>query len=441
MSLVKTSQPSRRKLSLILVGIAAVLIFLVTQSQAIIDNLYLRYVDFKWSQVDLADLSKNDELQDGFPDRWFPRTWNNGRAVFRTESEEVHSGNLSVLVEKTSNRGVASLSQIYVVPEGAIGVSLSVFAKGAGGAAQIRFIFEDQLNPVNGGWQGIPPQEVWQQYQVDKPLPDDVRQVEILLRSNGITYFDDAFFGFRFENGEISNILENTGFEIDGVVQDPLIWWQEHAVLPDMRNVPDNALAGELPFLNILDMLNGRYENIVQRIAQQQESCSTTPEMTSWLLDLAPEVGKAGGASAKEKLFQLAISLAPSCPQPYAQLGRLYEENGVYLSAAKQYRIAAELAGETPLAGYYYFNEGLIHVRHTGNLEEAIFTLEKAETLEAWVTGIVFHGASAYHLGLAYKNAGLEEEAAKSFQRVIDCDFCAYYQDGAEAELAALESG
>jgi tetratricopeptide (TPR) repeat protein len=440
MSLVKTSQLFRHKLSLILVSITAVLLFLVTQSQALIDNLYLRYVDYKWNQVELSGLSKNDELQDGFPDRWLPRTWNSGRAVFRSESSEVHSGNYSVRVEKTSTRGVAGLSQTYVVPDGAVGVSLSVFAKGAGGAAQIRFIFEDQINPVNGGWQAIPPQEVWQQYQVDKPLPDDVRQVEVLLRSNGITYFDDAFFGFRLENGEMPNILENAGFEIDGIVQDPLIWWQEHAVLPDMRNVPDKALAGELPFLNILDMLNGRYENIHQRIALQSASCSTTPEMTSWLLDLAPEIGAEGGASAKEKLFQLAISLAPNCPQPYAQLGRLYEENGVYVSAAEQYRLAAELSGDTPLAGYYYFNEGLIHVRHTGNLEEAIFTLEKAETLEAWVTGIVFQGASAYHLGLAYKNAGLEEEAAKSFQRVIDCDFCVYYQEGAKAELAALES-
>jgi tetratricopeptide (TPR) repeat protein len=438
MTVLQNLGPNRARWVLILVIILAVLLLLVTQFQTLVQNLYLRYIDYKWNSVELTGFTQNNQLQDGFPDDWLPRTWNNGRAVFQNETNEVRTGSFAVLVEKTSSGGVVALTQNITVPEGATDVTLQVFAKGDGGAAQIRYIFEGQTNAVNGGWQDIPPQETWRNYQVTKQIPAEVQQIEVHFRSHGRTYFDDAFLEFGRTGLAGANLLNNPGFEVDGLNQDPFVWWQEHANLPEVDPIPETVLTGELPFLNILDMLNGRYNNIQQRIEQQTLPCATTPEMTSWLLDLAPEIEEQGGASAREKLLQLAIALAPSCPQPYGQLARLYEENGVYYSAAQQYRRAAEIAGETPLAGYYYFNEGLIHVRQTGDLDQAIYTLEKAETLEVWVTGIVFQGASAYNLGLAYKNAGLPEQAALSFQRVLDCDFCSYYRDGAEAELAEL---
>lgn len=439
MSATENHKPSYRHYVPILAGIAVVLILLTTQSQKLINNLYLRYIDYKWNRVELTGLTNNTELQDGFPDFWNARAWRGGRAEIRSESTEVHTGSYSALVERTSPGGVTALSQLLPVPEDAANVSLAVFAKGDGGAAQILYFFEGQQASVNGGWQDIPALGNWQQYQINKPLPPEVRQIEILLRSSGVTFFDDAEITFRSEAGESLKPLKNPGFEEDGLPQDPFVWWREHTVLPELGNIPQETLTGELPYLNMLDMLNGRYEAIRQRITQQETPCSTTPEMISWLLDLGQEVYDQGGPSSAEKLLQLAISIAPTCPQPYFQLGRLYELNGVYLSAAEQFRLAAELSGETPLAGYYYFNEGLIHVRHTGDLDQAIFTLEKAGALEAWVTGIVFQGASAYNLGLAYKNAGLRAEASDAFRRVIDCDACTYYHDAAAAELNALK--
>jgi tetratricopeptide (TPR) repeat protein len=154
---------------------------------------------------------------------------------------------------------------------------------------------------------------------------------------------------------------------------------------------------------------------------------------------MAPEVEQQGGAVARERLYQLAAELAPSCPQPHGQLAQLYDENGAYTAAVEQYRLAAELAGETSLAGYYYFNEGSLHIRHTGNFEQAIFTFEQAEVLAAWVTGEVFQGAPAYNLGLVYKNAGMYEEAVASFERVMACGGCSFLQRSAAAELATLE--
>jgi tetratricopeptide (TPR) repeat protein len=93
------------------------------------------------------------------------------------------------------------------------------------------------------------------------------------------------------------------------------------------------------------------------------------------------------------------------------------------------------LAGETPLAGYYYYNEGLTHLRHTGHFERAIFALSNAEKLESWVSGVVFQGAATYNLGLALQNAGQFDEAAAAFQRVVACDSCINYQKPAAAAL------
>jgi hypothetical protein len=38
----------------------------------------------------------------------------------------------------------------------------------------------------------------------------------------------------------------------DGLPEDPFAWWQEHAVLPDLGNIPQATLAGELPCLKRL---------------------------------------------------------------------------------------------------------------------------------------------------------------------------------------------
>ena len=107
-------------------------------------------------------------------------------------------------------------------------------------------------------------------------------------------------------------------------------------------------------------------------------------------------------------------------------------------SKADEYHKAAELSGSTPLAGYYYFNEGLIHVQRTGDLDLAIFALEKAEQLKAWDTGNIIQGASDFFLGFAYKKTGLNEEAAAALQRVLDCDLCSYYHEDAATVLSQI---
>jgi hypothetical protein len=269
-----------------------------------------------------------------------------------------------------------------------------------------------------------------------------ITQYNTLTTSLYLRYID-----YKWNSVELTGLSENEPLK-DGFPEDwqsstsdndPLLWWHEHAIMPEIATIPESALAGRQPFLIMLDMLNGRYSNIQQRIDAQGVPCSSTPEMTSWLLSMAPEVEQQGGPAATEKLYQLAAELAPGCPQPHGQLAQLYVENGAYPAAVQQYRLAAELAEESPLAGYYYFNEGSLHVRHTGNFEQAIFTFERAETLEAWVTGNVFQGAPAYNLGLVYKNAGLYQEAIASFERVMACEGCSFLQRSAAAELAALE--
>ncbi len=428
------------RLNMIILGavITAVLLFLLTQSQAIIHNLTLRYIDYKWNTVTLTGLTVNNNLQDGLPDNWQARTWNGGQGIIHKTADIKRTGNAAISVEKTNNTGVAALSQIVTIPENSNQLSFWVFARGDAGAAQVRFIIQNQPGTQNGGWQTIPATEEWQRYQVETAIPANAVRAEVLLRSNGQTFFDDTFLLFVLPAGERENYLANPGFEIDGIEQDPLLWWQEHAILPDIETLPDIPLSDELPYLSILDMIDGRYQAISQRINEQTQSCGSRPELTSWLLNLAPELEQQGGPAAREKLYQLGIALAPTCPQPHGYLARLYEDNRAFWAAAEQYRLAAELAGDTPLAGYYYYNEGLTHVRQTGHLERAIIALSKAEQLESWVVGVVFQGSATYNLGLALRDAERFDEAAAAFQRVLDCDACINYQKPAAAALNTL---
>jgi hypothetical protein len=289
------------RLNLIIVGavVSAVLLLLLSPYNSLFHNITLRYIDYKWNSVALTGLTVNNHLQDGLPDYWQARTWGGGQAIIQKAAEGGRTGLHAASVEKTSDVGVAALSQILKIPENRNQHSFWVFAKGDAGAAQVRFLFEGQPGAENGRWITIPATTDWQRYQFETAIPAGAARAEALLRSSGQTAFDDAYLWFVLPEGEIENYLLNPGFETDGVEQDPLVWWQEHAVLPDINAIPETSLAGELPFLNIMDMLNGRYDAISQRLTEQQQPCAAMPEMTSWLLNLAPEIEAQGGSAAR----------------------------------------------------------------------------------------------------------------------------------------------
>ena len=441
--LSEQSSYSRLNIAVGAILLVTLLFVLLTQRDTLRHNLALKDIDRTWNRVSLTGLTINNNLQDGIPDGWQARNWGGGQGIVQlVENPGAHAGTKVLSIQKTNTEGVTAVSQILPLEPETIQVSFRLFAKGQQGAAQIRFYLAGQGagQPEAGGWKNIPPSQDWQRVLVQSAVPPGAERVEVLVRSNGLTYFDDAIVWLAKQGDEANNSAANPDFEEDGLDQDPITWWQEHAVVPPFKPITGVDFSSEIPFLNIMDMLNGRYEAISQRNLQNGNNCHGGPEVTSWLLNMAPEVEAQGGLAAREKLYQLAITLAPNCPQAHGQLGHLYEENRAFWAATVQYRKAAELSGNTPIAGFYFYQEGLTHVRHTGNLDQAIYALENAERLQTWVTGVVFQGAAAYNLGLAFRDAGRFNEAAAAFQRVIDCDSCLNYKRPAESALRNLEN-
>ena len=111
---------------------------------------------------------------------------------------------------------------------------------------------------------------------------------------------------------------------------------------------------------------------------------------------------------------------------------------GSYLLAANLYHQASELAGTTPLAGKYAFEEGFIHVRHTGLTDQAIPALKKADVLKGWERSAWHHGAAIYFLATAYESLGMDEEAILAYQRIMDCSACTEHQEIAINRLDKL---
>ena len=408
----------------------------VSSSGTISQNVQLRRIDQAWASLALVGATASDALQDGVPDGWEMQSWGGASRVYRRDSQNALSGNYAVVVERTNAQGVAALAQrIQVMSESHLVMAVS--AKGAASAVQFRFRTNGSNDWVARGWQEIEPSDRWRQYNLSVVVPAGTTEAELRLRTSGLTWFDEAYVGIDKDGQLGPNLLQNPGFEQDGLYEDPLEWWQEH-VLSTRPLSLSNTVSDRLSVLNIVDMLNGQYDSIKQRAERIGDSCVSAPEMTSWLVGLGPEFEKMGGAAARERVYQLAIQLAPNCPQAYAALAKLYESYGAYWAAVNFYHQAAELAGETAEAGRYYFEEGYLHVKYTGKMDMAVAPLQKAEQLSGWERGTWYQGAASLYLGRALEAESQVVAAIAAYQRVINCSHCRYYHDAAQVRLNNL---
>ncbi len=420
---------------------------LLTQGDHVVQALRRNWaavvINQAWNKVTYRG-ARNDHLQDGIPDGWGVTWWGGSTQVYAIENQDALAGDRVTRINHTNAQGGAALTQrIAVEPNSHLVVT--VYAKGAGGAIHVWFRTREEGDWVReglGGWRYIEPTEDWQEFHLSVTVPSGMNDAMLLLYldSRGSTSFDEAYAGVD-NNGLLGpNLLRNPGFEQDGVSEDPLEWWQSH-VVTGVLVVPEGGMPERLSYSNITDMLAGRYDAVARRAHHLGTRCVLAPEMTSWLTALGNQFEQEGGAAARERLYQLAIKLMPNCPQPYAALAGLYRSHYASWRAAELHHQAAELSGETALAGAYYFAEGFLHVTHTGDMERAIPTLQRAEQLSGWEGNRWYRGAASFYLGRALEAEGRLVEAAAAYQRVLDCAQCSYHHAGALERLNALFGG
>jgi tetratricopeptide (TPR) repeat protein len=160
--------------------------------------------------------------------------------------------------------------------------------------------------------------------------------------------------------------------------------------------------------------------------------------MTSWLSGLIVRLEKSGGLASVEGLYKLASEFAPECPQPYAALAGLYEQQHSYTKAAELYHRAAVLSGESGLAGKYSFAEGLLHLRQTGDYMAAVRAFARAQGIPGWERGAWYRGAASFYLGQALEALDRFPESIDAYRRVLLCGSCSYYHAAAEERVSDL---
>lgn len=402
----------------------------------ILNNLTQLKIVQSWMSLKLQTMTRNDALQDNIPDNWRVQVWEGATAIYRL-SEQGSFGERALYLEHTNNLGVVSIMQTLEISPSVQFVG-TVYAKGGAGALQVLgFTRLGQQQSI--GWVNILPGDIWQKYQVSFKVPADVQRLEVRLRTQNTIWFDEVYIGVVDEEGRNGpNLLLNPSFEQDGVSEEPFKWWKDQVVLPGSPVVSQDISPDRLSYLNLLDMMAGHYEAIQKRAKTLGDNCVLYPEMTGWLLAWGDQFEKEGGKAARERLYQLAIELMPSCPQPYAALANFYAANGAFCRAAELYRQAADLSGITIQAGRYAFEEGFIHIRYTGRIEEAVLTLQKAEQFTGWESGEWYRGIAPLYLGQALEMQGHSAEAREAYQRVLECKSCSYHHKVAQERLNIL---
>lgn len=425
---------------LLFIGVIALV--LVTLPPRIIDNLNHLRILKSWASLDLDFRETSDSIQDGIPDDWLPYWWGGATEIYQIEENDAFSGNQAIKIIHTNDYGIVNLTQnIQVEPESDL--VLSVHSKGTGGALIVWFRSNEDEEWVKqgfGGYNQIPDSVDWRENKLQITIPPRIREIKVLLQTTGISTFDGAFLGYQDDSISNHNLLKNGGFEIDGINEEPLEWWNDHVNVPiislDYFEDPDVVKS----YANIADMLQNRYGSILERADSIYPHCSLYPDMTNWLIELSPEISRNGGLAAEERLYQLAIKLMPDCPQPYAALAKLYESNRAYTASADLYHQAALLAAGSPIAGRYYFEEGFTHLNHTGNNEAAIAAFQTTESYSGWERGWWDYGLDSLFLGKAFEVLGYNPEAIEAYQRVIDCDECSQHHEEAADRLKALNN-
>lgn len=427
-------------------GVIGFLVFLILSSGLGLKNTFLSNLNrvriFKaWEAVSVKENYDDNAVHDGIPDNWSPCSWGNATGFYEIEDQEVFNGNQAIRVSHTNKIGVICLSQTIVIPQN-VNLLVKVYAKGDGGVIQTRLhdhITGDWKDYGFKGWREIKPSSDWKQYQFSFEVPTNVDQVELRLR--GANYYDDVYLGMVNDNGEVgNNLLNNPGFESDGFQQNALQWWTDNNLSINYAESLSDVPFSSLSYINILDTLMGRYDSIQERAEIIGNDCALAPEMAGFLISKGMNNNLPGGLSASERIFQFAIDLMPNCPQPYAALAKLYSSQRSYLLAANLFHQASALSGTTPLAGKYSFEEGFIHVRHTGLIDQAIPALKKAEHLDGWERSSWHYGAATFFLGTAYESKGMLEDAFLAYQRVMDCSECTEHHEIAKSRLDKLSN-
>jgi hypothetical protein len=384
----------------------------------------------------------DQSLHDGIPDQWDLTWWGGATQLVQIERTRAFQAEAFVQIARTNTTGAAALTQDVHVQSGATIVG-SVVSRGADGAIVIWFRnpSQDWVKQGLGGWTGIAAGADWHPASLTVTVPADMTEIKFLLQANGSMSFDDAHVGYQSADHTGSNLLNNSGFEQDGTISSPLIWWQEHHVVkyPAKAELTNNT-SMSLSYLNVNDMLSGDVDAVRQRAAQLGDRCALTPEMTAWLLGLGDRFETEGGAAAREQLYQFAIFLAPNCPQPYAELAGLYESRLAYQPASELYHQAAQLSNGTILAGRYSFAEGYLAVRYTGDITRAISALSYAASLTGWEGNNWYRAATIYYLGQSLETAGRIQEALEAYQHILDCTTCESFQETARVRLQSLKT-
>ena len=405
-------------------------------------NLYRLELIREWISLKPDKVKTNDCLRDNIPDRWSIQAWGGATAIFGLDENNPFNGKASAFIHRTNAQGGTAFTQDIWIPKTSQ-IYISAYAKGTKGAIQIWLGNRETGEwTKDAGWLNIPSTETWQFFTMRLKIPNNVNLVRLWLRAtgDGTIRFDEIYIGTEASPDQEANLIENPGFEIDGVVFDPTWWWQTHVHPSAEKEALHNILSENLSYLNMYDMLKGNFALIQERAKGLGDHCALTPEMTSWLLSKADAFEKAAGATAREMIYRLTIQLAPNCPQPYAALAQLFEQYHSYWMAAELYQKAANLAGNTSTSGRYSFEEGILRLRYTGELDLAAIAFRKAVEHSGWEASSWHRGAALFYLGQALESLGNLEESVMTYQRVLDCRDCIYYHEYAHRKITSLIS-
>jgi len=398
-----------------------------------------------WLTISVAGAPQTP-LQDGVPDGWTPSIWGGaGRAVHALDATQAHSGQQSATIRRTNSSGFAVFGQAIALPAGREMIC-GVYSRGS--TAFIQIIVGDKTI----GYAELPASQSWTLTETRFASPPGSSGVPATLYLGlgpaiGQTWFDDAYC--RDSADAANNLLTNAGFEQDGVSEDPLAWWSSHVTFgyrdqaalkwaaQTVSAAPVRSGA-DIARQNIVDLLQGQPGLVRQRMPAVLSGCTTQEANPGIWLGLEDTVMSQAGSAAFERLAQLAQSLMPGCPQPYAALGKLYLASSGYQKASQMFGAAVLRSQPGPQRGLSAFAQGNLEVTVLGNWDQAIEALTAAEQNPGWEDAPWYYGAAAIDLGQAWQASGHCAEARAAYTRVLNCPACVARWPDARAALMTL---
>jgi len=387
-----------------------------------------------WQTVDIKiDIDKKSDLADDIPDGWSVHQWGGATGKYCLDISEKISGEKSLKIVHNNEIGKTGIIQnLELSPNKRY--KTSVYTKGRGGAWLVKLRDNSETYLF---WQNIPASEDWIINEGVFMIPSSIeKSIGVAIVLHGTGWFDNVFLGEISDiERTIINLLINPSFEKDGIEEESLDWWRKNITFNNKKFNKSRTIEN-LNFQNIVDTLNGNFSSIRKRSDENQNKKMNCPQMTGWLLYKGYQ---AESNLVKEQIFKMAVSLIPYCPQPYAALGSLYEQNASFSKAADYYHIAASLSGETVYNGTYSFREGSLKLFYTGEVDEAILALKNADEYGLWQDTPWHKGIATLYLGQALEKVGQVKEAELAYQRVLDCASCKFHWESAYNALKILD--